>query len=424
MKQPSTNIIIAAAVALAFAVAGGAWGGYRYGQHGGGATAAASAQTAAGAGERRPLYWHDPMVPGQKFDKPGKSPFMDMQLVPVYADDGAGSEAGAVSINPSVQQNLGVRTAPVVSGALDAAINAVGNVAYNERELVELQARSSGYIERLYVRAALDPVRAGQPLAELYVPEWIAAQEEFLAARRMAGGAQEAQGALVQGARQRMRLAGMSEEQIRVVESSGVVHPRLTLIAPRSGVLAELSAREGMTVQPGAPLFRINGLSSVWINAEIPEALAAQVRPGDAATVRAPALAGQPLHGKVGALLPEVNAGTRTVKARIELPNPGGHLLPGMFTNIALAPAGRREVLLVPSEAVIQTGRRSVVLLEHTKGQFTQVEVQTGAETNGQTEIRSGLQAGQRVVVSGQFLIDSEASLKGSTLRMDEGAHP
>ena len=422
MKQPSTNIIIAAAVALALAVAAGAWGGYRYGAQRGAASVPAAAHADAhGAGERRPLYWHDPMMPGQKFDKPGKSPFMDMQLVPVYADEGAGAQAGAVSISPSVQQNLGVRTAPVVSGALDAAINAVGNVAYNERELVELQARSSGYIESLYVRAALDPVRAGQPLAELYVPDWIAAQEEFLAARRMAGAEQNA---LLQGARQRMRLVGMSDEQIRVVESSGTVHPRLTLTAPRSGVLAELTAREGMTVQPGAPLFRINGLASVWINAEIPEAQAAQVRPGDAATVRAPALAGQVLHGKVGALLPEVNAGTRTVKARIELPNPGGRLLPGMFANIALAPAGQHEVLLVPSEAVIQTGRRSVVLLEREKGQFTQVEVQTGAETNGQTEIRSGLQAGQRVVVSGQFLIDSEASLKGSTLRMEEGARP
>ncbi|WP_373997034.1 efflux RND transporter periplasmic adaptor subunit [Duganella vulcania] len=355
------------------------------------------------------------MVPGQKFDKPGKSPYMDMQLVPVYG--GADGDDGSVTISPRVQQNLGVRTALVTSGRLPSGVVAVGNVAYNERDVALVQARSSGFIERLYVRAPLDPVRKGQPLAELYVPDWIAAQEEYLAARRMQGGDTAS---LVDGARQRMRLAGMSDAQIQLVESSGKVHPRVTITAPARGVVAELGAREGMTVAPGALLFRINGLSTVWVNAEVPESVAARVRPGDAAEARAQALPGSVFKGKVGAVLPEVNAATRTLKARIELANPGGQLVPGMYASVTFGSSRGADVLLVPSEAVIQTGTRSVVLLAQDGGKFQPVDVEPGAEGNGMTEIRKGLAAGQKIVLSGQFLLDSEASLKGTATRMGD----
>src|SRR3954470_15254208 len=209
------------------------------------ATGAGAPQTGAvePATGRRILYWHDPMVPGKKFDKPGKSPFMDMQLVPVYADEaGAG---GTVSINPRMQQNLGMRLAEVRKGALAPTVEAVGTVAYNERDVALVQARANGFVERLHVRATLDPVRKGQPLAELYVPDWVAAQEEYLSARRMAGTRLEG---LVEGALQRMRLAGMNDEQVQSVESSGKVQPRLTITAPIGGVVSELGAREGMTV--------------------------------------------------------------------------------------------------------------------------------------------------------------------------------
>jgi Cu(I)/Ag(I) efflux system membrane fusion protein len=206
---------------------------------------------------KKVLYWHDPMVPGQRFDKPGKSPFMDMQLVPVYA--GGDEDKGGVAISPRVEQNLGIRTAEVTFGTLAPRVEAVGNVAYNERDVAVVQARANGFLEKLRVRAALDPVRKGEPLAELYVPDWIAAQEEFLSVRRMG---EAAPAALREGAVQRMRLAGMDDAQIRLVESTGAVHPRTTLVAPIDGVVAELSAREGMTVMAGAPLFRINGLST------------------------------------------------------------------------------------------------------------------------------------------------------------------
>ena len=408
------------ALLLAFALAAGAYAAYRFGLQQGLKAIAASdgaAAPAIGGAGRQPLYWHDPMVPGRRFDKPGKSPFMDMQLVPVYA--GADGDDGAVSISPRVQQNLGVRTAMVTAGRLPSGFAAVGSVAYDERDVALVQARSSGFVERLYVRAPFDPVRQGQPLAELYVPDWIAAQEEFLAARRMQGGDTAS---LVDGARQRMRLAGMSEAQAGLVEASGKLHPRVTMFAPISGVVAELGAREGMTVTAGAQMFRINGLATVWVNADVPETLAASVRSGDAVEVRAPALPGTVFKGKVGALLPEVSAATRTRKARIELAHTGGQLVPGMSATISFATSRAADVLLVPSEAVIQTGTRSVVMQALDGGLFRPVDVQLGGEGNGLTEVRKGLAAGQKIVVSGQFLLDSEASLKGTARRMDAAA--
>jgi Cu(I)/Ag(I) efflux system membrane fusion protein len=366
----------------------------------------------APADGRKVLYWHDPMVPGHKFDKPGKSPFMDMELVPVYADEA--TDDNKVSISPRVQQNLGIRTAEVTRRQLSAPVEAVGSIAYNERDVALVAARGNGFVERLYVRAPLDPVRKGQPLAELYVPDWVAAQEEYLSVRRMGG----AGGALLDAARQRMRLAGMTDDQVRQVEASGKIHPRLTITAPIGGVVAELGAREGMAVTTGAPLFRINGLGTVWVNAEVPEAVAAAVRPGTTVEARMPALPGAVFRGKVSALLPEVSASTRTLKARIELANPGAQLVPGMFATISLRPAQGKEVLVVPSEAVIQTGTRSVVMVAQGPGGFAPVEVEVGTEADGQSEIRKGLEAGQKVVVSGQFLIDSEASLRGAATRM------
>jgi Cu(I)/Ag(I) efflux system membrane fusion protein len=367
---------------------------------------------------KKVLYWHDPMAPGQKFDKPGKSPFMDMQLAPVYAD---GGDESAVSISPRVQQNLGVRVAEVKQGALASTVEAVGSVAYNERDVALVQARSNGFVERLFVRAPLDPVWKGQPLAELYVPDWVAAQEEFLSAKRI-GAQSDAKSftGLADAARQRMRLAGMGEEQIQAVEASGKVQPRLTITSPSGGVVGELAAREGMTVMAGAPLFRINGLATVWVNAELPEQVAAQVRPGNLVEARATAFSGTVFRGRVSAILPEVNAATRTVKARIELANTRGQLAPGMFVTVKFAPTARRDVLLVPSEAVIQTGKRSVVIVAQGDGKFAPADVEIGLDSDGQTEIRKGLTLGQKVVVSGQFLVDSEASLKGTATRMGE----
>lgn len=428
------NLLVTLAIVMV--IGAGGYGVYRLGMNRGmqmGGTSGGATAVPASAGAQKPgdvdpttgkrvLYWHDPMKPAQKFDKPGKSPFMDMPLVPVYAEGGG---EGTVTIDPRVQQNLGIRIAEVKSGSLSSSVAAVGSVAYNERDVAVIQARSNGFLERLYVRAPLDPVRKGQPLAELYVPDWVAAQEEYLSARRIAAQSHAADFAgLADAAAQRMRLAGMSEAQIRGVEAGGKVQPRLTITAPIGGVVGEITAREGMTVMAGTPLFRLNGLSTVWINAEVPEGAAAQVRPGNAVEVRTPALPGAVFKGKVSAILPDVNPVTRTLKVRIELANPGGRLVPGMFATVSFAPATQKDVLLVPSEAVIQTGERSVVVLAQGDGRFATADVEVGLDSNGQTEIKKGLQAGQKVVVSGQFLIDSEANLRASALRMGDVPAP
>ena len=414
----SRTLVIAS---LALAVLGASsYGAFRYGQQSGMPAATTSADPAAPADARKILYWHDPMVPSQKFDKPGKSPFMDMQLVPVYADAGGDKgEGGGVAVSARVQQSLGVRTGEVVEGTLATQVATVGSIAWNERDQVVVQARAGGFIERLNVRATLDRVAKGQVLAEFYVPDWVAAQEEFLAVRAMKGGDMGGNLApLVDAARQRMRLAGMSDEQIAKVEAAGRVQARLSIVAPAGGVVTELAAREGMTVAMGAPLFRIGGLATVWANAEVPESQAGALRPGTRVEASSPALPGNVFKGAVQAILPEVNQTTRTLKARVELANAGGRLVPGMFVSMRFADAASARMLLVPSEAVIQTGRRAVVILVEDKGRFRPVDVETGAETGGQTEIRRGLAAGQRVVISSQFLIDSEASLRGVLARM------
>ena len=359
------------------------------------------------------LYYHDPMAPGNKFDKPAKSPFMDMMLVPVYA--GAEADQGKVSVSARVQQNLGLRTAPVEEGQLSPQLSAVGSIAFNERDQVVIQARSGGYVEGLHVRATLDRVAKDQALADLYLPEWIAAQEEFLSLRRMQGSDLAP---LVDAARQRMLQTGMGETLAALVESSGRIQPRITLRAPIGGVVTELALREGMTVTPGATLFRIAGLGTVWANAEVPESQAAWLRPGNRVQATSPALPGVSFDGRLQALLPEVNPLTRTVKARVELGNAGTRLVPGMFVQMRFAGVSGAKALLVPTEAVIQTGRRMVVMLAEEDGRFRPVDIEIGIESEGRTEVKRGLKLGQRVVVSAQFLIDSEASLKAVESRL------
>ncbi len=368
------------------------------------------------------LYYHDPMVPGKRFDAPAKSPFMDMMLVPVYGDAGgstADEKGGGVSVSPRMQQNLGLRTTEVVQGSLTPLLSAEGNITWNERDQSVIQARATGFIEKLYVRATLDAVRAGQPFADIYVPDWVAAQAEYLALKKIP----DLDAPLLAAARQRMRLVGMSEAQIDHIDTSGQPQARTTLTVPSSGVVAELAARVGMTVMQGTVLARINGLSTVWAIAELPESQASLVHPGMQVEAKSVSgfttLPGTVFKGTVQALLPEVDTATRTRKARIELRNPQGALAPGMFVNLQFTAPGMHPALLVPSEALIATGERTVVMVAQDGGKFSPVTVETGAEADGKTEIRKGLKAGQRVVVSGQFLIDSEASLKGVEARLN-----
>jgi Cu(I)/Ag(I) efflux system membrane fusion protein len=334
---------------------------------------------------KKVLYWHDPMVPSQKFDKPGKSPFMDMQLVPVYAESNATEsnqgDSPAVTISPSLQQNLGIRTAPVMTGQLSNSLEVVGNVALDERAMVIVPARAAGVIQHLSVRAAFDPVQRGQVLATVYVPDWIAAQEEYLAVRKMKGDGLEG---LKSGARQRMLLVGMSDAQVKLVESSGIVQAHIPVTAPTSGVLAELNVREGETLSMGAPMFKITRLDPIWLNAEIPESAAAQAHVGSAVAITTAALPNQVLQGRVAQLLPSVNTTTRTLTARITLANPHQALIPGMFVQVRFVASNHADSLLVPSEAVIVTGKRSLVFVVQANGRCPNRTRVTGTNANPQ----------------------------------------
>jgi Cu(I)/Ag(I) efflux system membrane fusion protein len=402
---------LAVGVPVLILVAAGAFGGYRFALHRSMQPAVSGVTTETG---KQVLYWYDPMYPQHKFGKPGKSPFMDMQLVPKYA--GEETDAGTVSISPRVVQNLGVRTAEAKTGSIESRFEAVGSVAYNERGVVQLQARAAGFVERLHARAPLDPVTKGAPLVTLLYPEWAGAQEEFLLLLKSKSPDIRA---LAAAARQRLVLLGMSEAEIAAVEREGKTRPRMTLTAPISGVIAELGVREGMTVTPGSALFKLVDLSTVWVNAEVPEIQARLVQPGAPVEARVSGYPAAVFKGKVGAILPEVNQATRTLRARIELANPDGRLHPGMYATLQFAQPQRAESILVPSEAVIRTGTRDVVIVALGDGKFRAAAVEVGAEAGGQSEVRNGLQPGERVVLSGQFLIDSEASLSSAVARLE-----
>ncbi|HYR01416.1 MAG TPA: efflux RND transporter periplasmic adaptor subunit, partial [Casimicrobiaceae bacterium] len=417
-KGSLRSAALAAAIAVGVAAgAAGYWLGTRSAAPSGATTASpapiASDATKTDASGRKVLYWHDPMVPGQKFDKPGKSPFMDMDLVPVYAD--AAADDGKVTISPRLTQSFGVRTVEAKQGSLETGFTAVGTIAADERSIVAVQARSQGYIEKLRVRAQYDSVAAGQPLADLYVPEWLAAEEELLAlkASTQSGAAQ-----LAAAARQRLSLLGVPEAEIARVEREGKPSPRVTLTAPESGIVWEIGARDGMAVMPGTTIYRIAGLGTVWVIADVPEAQAALLATGTPVEVRAAAFPERAFKGTVSTLLPEVNAQTRTVRARIVVANPGAALKPGMFANVAFRGPALSRLVLLPSEAVIRTGKRDVVVVADAEGRFAPVEVEVGRESGDVTEIRKGVEAGQRIVASGQFLVDSEANLKGALERI------
>ena len=353
--------------------------------------------------QRKILYWYDPMIPAEHHDGPGLSS-MGMKLIPRYADEGGAAAEPGVTIDPAGVQRLGGRIASVERGTLSDAVSATGSIEFDERNVAVVQARSGGFVQRVYARAPGDVVRAGAPLADVLSPEWAGAQAEYLAVRRT--GDPE----LARAARQRLALLGMPAKAIG--RSGGVT----TITTPVGGVIKTLSVRQGMTLAQGQTLAEVNGLGTVWLNAAVPEAIAGRLRSGTPVTATLAAFPGESVRGRVAAILPQAEAASRTLTVRVELPNRDGRLRPGMFASVQLAPSSR-DALLVPSEAVIRTGQRTLVMLAQAGSRFRPAEVRTGAEGGGKTEILAGLAEGEKVVASGQFLIDSEASLAGIQAR-------
>jgi Cu(I)/Ag(I) efflux system membrane fusion protein len=377
---------------------------------------------AAGAGDAadkgKPVYWYDPMHAGVHFDKPGRSPFMDMQLVPKYADRGmadsngarsvAGEPPGSIAVDSRVVENMGVRLAKVEQGSFSRVLDTVGSVDVDQHRIETIQVRQPGWIERLDVRAVGDAVRRGQLLAGVYSPDLSATQQELMIAR------QSQDPSLIEAARRRLALFGLSAAQIARVEKSGVVERRVDYSAPFDGYVMELGVRQGDAVQPGTTLFKLANLTSVWITAELPETQAAWLKPGDAAEIEVPARPDERFAGQVDYLYPELTQATRTLKVRVVVKNPSMHLQPGMFAAVHFRGAAQRQKLTVPSEAVIKTGTRSVIIVADDRNHFRPVLVRIGAEQGGRSEILAGLDLGQSVVASGQFLIDSEANLRSA----------
>ncbi|HWQ40044.1 MAG TPA: efflux RND transporter periplasmic adaptor subunit [Burkholderiales bacterium] len=414
------SILMAAAILVALGAA--AYGGFWYASRQEMAASAASSSATHSPnpggseeqGGRKILYWHDPMFPQHKFDKPGKSPFMDMDLVPVYADEEQGS---AVRIHPALTQSLGMRTAEARMGEFQRRVETVGAVQADERRITVVQSRAAGWLERLHVRAVNDPVRRGAPIAEVYAPELLAAQEEYLLLLSGTGGSE-----LAAAARERLSLLGLTEAQIQALEKLREPARRVVLHAPSSGIVTELGAREGAAVSPGMPVASIVDLSRVWIVAQVPEMQLSWISAGQPVEATLAAMPGERYQGRVEYIYPDVDPATRTVKVRFSVQNKALKLRPGMVANVTVLSGPKRDVLLVPAEAVIRTGARTVVIVQEAEGRFRAQEVAVGLDSGDETEILAGLKPGENVVVSGQFLIDSEASLKGAIARLEAAA--
>lgn len=395
---------------VAGAVAWGA-GYWLYSQPRDRAPVAANGSIQQDDGGRRVLYWYDPMQPAQHFDQPGKSPFMDMMLVPKYADE---TDATDVRLSAHTVRNLGVRLGKAEMTPVGGTLAAVGRVEADERRIYAVQTRAAGYVERLHVRALGDRVHAGQRIAAVYAPEFVAAQSELLALRKLKDVA--GLDALIGGARERLRLLGMAEAEIEAVEAAGSASRTVGVYAPAGGIVQTLGVREGAQVAPGQTWMQIADLAEVWLIAEVPERDIGRLAAGRSATARFEAYPGMDFAGRVDYLYPDLDTQTRTGRVRIALANPRGRLQPGMYAQVNID-GGRRDALTVPSEAVIATGTRQTVILSRGGG-FVPAAVETGMEEDGRTEILAGIGAGDDVVLSGQFLIDSEASLSGVLARL------
>ncbi len=366
--------------------------------------------SAASQSERPVLYWYDPMVPETHFDEPGKSPFMDMDLVPRYA--GEPDAPSGVAINPGVVQNLGIRFALVERTSTGATIRASGILAFNDRTLATVQAKQDGFVERSHGRAVGDTVRAGDPLVDLRVPAWSGAVAEYLSLR------DGSDPTLAEAARRRLGALGVPSEAVQAAEREGAAPTVFTIRAPVSGAIGSLDARPGAALGAGASIATINGLSPVWLVVSVPQGSLGAIKAGSAADIRFPAFPGEDFSGRVDAILPAANIANRTVEVRIALENRDGRLRPGLTGDVSLSATSGGDALSVPSEAVIRTGLRNLVIVARPDGSFEPVEVMLGAAVGSRLEIKTGISEGQQVVASGQFLIDSEANLTGVLERL------
>jgi RND family efflux transporter, MFP subunit len=385
--------------------------------------------SAAAGADRKVLYYRNPMGLPDTSQVPKKDS-MGMDYIPVYADE-AGDDGSIVKVSPTRVQMLGVRTELADYRTLIRPVRAVGTVQFSERQQTVVSIRFEGWIEDLFVDATGEPVRRGEPLMRVYSPLLVQTQQEYVDAAAMAASlagtdaeSEKAAARLVEGALQRLRSLDVPEAELRRLERDRQASRTITWPAPFSGVVLEKMAFEGMRFMPGEPLYKIAGVSPIWVIAEVFEQDLAQVAVGQSATITVKAYPGRSFRGRVAFIYPTVGAETRTGKVRIEIANPGGELKADMYASVELdTRAVAAKVLAVPDSAVIDNGVRQVVLIERGEGRFEPRPVRIGARAEGYTEIRDGMKAGETVVVSANFLIDAESNLKAALGAFTAGEH-
>ena len=385
-------------------------------------------QGASGGAEkqgRKIKYWRAPMDPSYISDKPGKSP-MGMDLVPVYEDE-AGSQSG-IRVSANFLQDFAVRTAVAEKGSIPVDIRTVGVLAYDEKNIVSVNTKFEGWIEKAKVNYVGEIVRRGEVLFEVYSPQLVTTQEEYLAAldyvKKLSSGAYpgavERAKSLLSAAEERLHNWDITEDQIEALRQSKKITRTLKIVSPVSGILTEKMADslEGMKVTPGMNIYKIADLSTVWVQVEVYEDQIRQLRLGQTAAVTVDAFPGRRWKGRIAYIDPTVNPQTRTLKAYVEIANPHWRLRPQMYANVDIPVPAASGVVRVPEEAVLHSGTRNVVIVQKEKGLFEPREVQLGVTGGGYQEVRSGLRAGEVIVTSSQFLIDSESNLKEAISQM------
>ena len=428
-----TTPAIRAITLLAIVAAVGA-GGYLLGSRRAPAAEAASAAapaSAPAAAPRRLLYYRNPMGLPDTSPTP-KNDSMGMAYVPVYEGEEPASDPGStplVRISTEKVQKLGVRTEAAAMRPLGLGVRASGRVEPDERRVSMISPKFEGYVERLHVNATGQPVARGQPLFEVYSPELVSAQREYAIAEQgaqamKASGSESAAGMrqLADSALARLRNWDLSPDDVAALARSGEVRRTVTLHSPVSGIVTEKKAIQGMRFMPGEALYQVTDLSSVWVVADVFEQDIGRVRPGMKASVTLPAYPGQSFRGTITYVYPTLKAETRTVPVRIELANPKQLLKPAMFAQVDVQPGTGARVLAVPESAVIDSGKRQIVLVQRGEGRFEPREIRIGARDDAHVEVLEGLKAGEQVVVAANFLIDAESNLQAAIGGLGSGA--
>ena len=361
--------------------------------------------------ERKIKYWVAPMDPNFISDRPGKSP-MGMDLVPVYEDKSGGSES-VIIIDPTVVQNTGIMTTPVEIRSIFKEIRTIGLVDYDETRYTHIHTKVKGWIERLYVNFTGQRVKKNQALLDIYSPELVSTQEEYLSALSSLTTSSVGSEALLRSTRDRLSNWDITSEQIDKLERTGKVSKVMTLYSPFNGIVVEKKALAGMSVVEGMNLYAIADLSKVWVYADIYEFELPWLEEQQEAEMTLTYIPGKKFKGKVAYIYPYLDSKTRTIKVRLEFDNENGDLKPGMYANIVIKAAERKNSIVIPKESVIHSGERDIVFISYGKGKFEPREVTLGVSgEGGYYEVLDGLTGNEMVVTSGQFMLDSESSLR------------